>query len=182
MAYHYFDFRDNAKQDVRGLLTSLLGQLSAKSDSCYKILSELYSRHNAGSRQPVDDALKSCLIDMLEVEGQLATYVIVDGLDECPNKGVVSPREMVLDLLEKLVDLRLPNLRLCATSRREADIITAFESLTPHIMSLHDQSGQKNDINDYVRSVVYSDRKMRKWRVEDKELVIDTLVRNADGM
>jgi hypothetical protein len=49
-------------------------------------------------------------------------------------------------------------------------------------VSLHDQSGQKNDIRDYIKSVVYSDRKMRKWRVEDKELVIDTLVRKADGM
>ena len=182
MGYYYFDFKDKAKQDVRGLLSSLLGQLSARSDSCYKILSELYSRHNAGSRQPVDDALKQCLIDMMKVEGQLSTYIIVDGLDECPNTAMVSPREMVLDLLEELVDLQLPNLRLCTTSRREADIVTAFEPLASHIMSLHDQSGQKNDISDYIKSVVYSDRKMRKWRVEDKELVIDTLVRNADGM
>ena len=182
MGYYYFDFRDKAKQDVRGLLSSLLGQLSAKSDSCYKILSELYSRHNAGSCQPVDDALKQCLIDMLKVEGQLSTYIIVDGLDECSNTGVKSPRKMALDLLEELVDLRLPNLHLCTTSRREADIVTAFEPLASHTVSLHDQSGQKNDISDYIKFAVYSDRKMRKWRVEDKELVIDTLVRKADGM
>ena len=60
--------------------------------------------------------------------------------------------------------------------------MTAFEPLASHTVSLHDQSGQKNDISDYIKFAVYSDRKMRKWRVEDKELVIDTLVRKADGM
>ena len=182
MAYFYFDFRDKAKKDVRGLLTSLLSQLSAKSDVCYKILSELYSRHHAGSRQPVDDALKQCLIDMLQVPGQPATYIILDALDECPNTDVVSPRDEVLKLVEELINLSLPALRLCITSRREADIIPALQPLASHPMSLHDQNGQKEDISFYVKSVVNSDRRARRWRVEDKELVIDTLVRKAGGM
>jgi hypothetical protein len=38
------------------------------------------------------------------------------------------------------------------------------------------------DIADYVRSVVYSDSNMRRWRDEDKELVIETLSERADGM
>jgi hypothetical protein len=183
MAFFYFDFRDKAKQDARGLFTSLLGQLSAKSDSCYKILSELYSRHHARSWKPDDDALKQCLIDMLQVPGQPVTYIIVDALDECPNtSNVVSPRHEVLKLVEELVDLSLPNLRLCITSRREADIIPVLEDLASHSVSLHDQSGQKEDVSFYVKSVVHSDRRVRKWRVEDKELVIDTLVRKANGM
>jgi hypothetical protein len=51
-------------------------------------------------------------------------------------------------------------------------------------VSLHDQSGQKKDIEDYVRSVVYSDSEpiMRRWRKEDKELVVETLSNRADGM
>jgi hypothetical protein len=51
-------------------------------------------------------------------------------------------------------------------------------------VSLHDQSGQKKDIEDYVRSVVYSNSEpiMRGWRKEDKELVIETLSERADGM
>jgi hypothetical protein len=111
------------------------------------------------------------------------TYIIVDALDECPDtSGVVSLRERVLEVVEELVDLYLPNLRLCFTSRPEADIMAALSPLASHVVSLHDQRGQKEDIRDYVKSVVYSDRKMRKWRVEDKELVIDMLVRKADGM
>jgi hypothetical protein len=51
-------------------------------------------------------------------------------------------------------------------------------------VSLHDQSGQRKDIADYVRSVVYSDLQqiMRRWRTEDKELVIEMLTERADGM
>jgi hypothetical protein len=51
-------------------------------------------------------------------------------------------------------------------------------------VSLHDQRGQKRDVEDYVRSVVYSDAEpiMRRWRKEDKELVVKTLSERADGM
>jgi hypothetical protein len=183
MAYFYFDFRDNAKQGIHGLLTSILRQLSAKSDRCYDILSDLYSRHDAGSQQPSVHALKRCLMDMLCLPEQPVTYIIMDALDECPNtSGVVSPRDQVMELVEELVELDVQTLRLCVTSRPEADIVPTLESLSSHAVCLHEESGQSDDIAAYVRSVVESDRRMRKWRVEDKELVIDILVRKADGM
>jgi hypothetical protein len=120
---------------------------------------------------------------MLQITGQPATYIIVDALDECPNTSdVVSPRDQVLNLVEELANLSLPNLRLCITSRREADIIPVLEPLASHAVSLHDQNGQKEDINFYVKSVVHLDRRVRKWRLEDKELVIESLVRKANGM
>jgi hypothetical protein len=183
MVYYYFDFRDSAKQGIRGLLTSLLTQLSAKSDRCSGILSGLYSRHNSGSLQPSNDELKQCLVEMLLLPERQTTYIIVDALDECPNtSGVESPREHVLKLVEELVSLRLPTVRLCMTSRPEADIIPALEPLSSHVVSLHDQDGQKEAISEYIKYVVYSDRMMKKWRMEDKNLVIDTLVQKADGM
>jgi hypothetical protein len=51
-------------------------------------------------------------------------------------------------------------------------------------VSLHDQSGQKKDIVEYVKSVVYSNSEpiMRRWRAEDKELVVEVLSERADGM
>jgi hypothetical protein len=51
-------------------------------------------------------------------------------------------------------------------------------------VSLHDQSGQKEDIVEYVKSVVYSNSEpiMRRWRTEEKELVIEVLSERADGM
>jgi len=88
----------------------------------------------------------------------------------------------VLELIEKLIKLNLSNLRLCVTSRPEVDIRLSLEPLTTNCISLHEQIGQKKDIEDYVRSVVYSDRSMRRWREEDKKLVVETLTEKADGM
>jgi len=86
--------------------------------------------------------------------------------------------------MKELIDLRLPHLHICITSRPEIDIRKVFEPLTAFRVSLHNQSGQKKDIVDYVKSVVYSDSEpiMRRWRAEDKELVIETLSERADGM
>ena len=66
--------------------------------------------------------------------------------------------------------------------RPEIDIRNSLEPLTSNQISLHDQSGQKKDIVDYLNSVVYSDKNMRRWREEDKKVVIDVLSDRADGM
>jgi hypothetical protein len=86
--------------------------------------------------------------------------------------------------VEELVGLDLSNLRLCVTSRPEVDIRIVLEPLTspPSRISLHDELGQKQDIIDYIDSVVRSDRKMRRWREEDKQLIIQTLSDRAHGM
>ncbi len=38
------------------------------------------------------------------------------------------------------------------------------------------------DISDYVSDVVYSDRKMQRWRSDQRELVVEELCKKADGM
>jgi len=183
VAYFYCDFRDRKKQEVTGLLASLVSQLSAKSDLCYNILSSLYSEYDGGSQRPDDGTLLCCLEKMLKTEGIPTVYIIVDALDECPaDSGVKSHREWVLDRVKQLLDLRLPNLRICATSRPEADIQAALASSASHMICLHGEVGQNKDIADYVRSVVHSDWKMRRWRDEEKEMVISTLSQKADGM
>ncbi len=183
MTYFYCDFKDSKKQQVGGLLASLVAQLSAKSDACYDILSALYSECDGGSKQPSDDELMDCLEKMLTLEGQPPIYIIIDGLDECPGDSDQEyPRELVLQQVEKLAILHLPNVRICVTSRLEEDIQDVLTSLASHTVSLHDEQGQKKDIVDYVRHIVYSDRKMRKWREEDKEMVVETLSQKVDGM
>jgi hypothetical protein len=185
MAYFYFDFRDVDKRSRRNLLPSLLVQLSARSDPFCDVLSRLYKAHDDGARQPSDSALMRCLQDMLALPDQGPVYLILDALDECPNTtGVPSFREHVLDLVNDLVDLRLPSLHICVTSRPEVDIQDALMSVASHSVSLHDESGQQMDIAKYVESVVHSNsaRAVRRWRDADKELVIKTLSERADGM
>jgi len=135
--------------------------------------------------QPSDLGLLKCLREMFTHPDPCPTFLIMDALDECPDtSGIPSPREQVLRLVKELVELYLPNLHICVTSRPEVDIRDALESLTPFRVSLHDERGQKDDIVDYVKSVVCSDseRIMRRWKAEDKDLVIETLSKRADGM
>jgi hypothetical protein len=183
MAYYYFDFRDVKKQDRYGLLSSLLSQLSARSDPCYEVLSQLYSGNAGGAEKPDSGVLTKCIKDMLCLPGQDTIYIVIDALDECPDtSGIPSAREEVLELIEELASLNRSNVHLCVASRPEIDIRNALEPLKPLEISLHDEDGQKNDITEYIKSVVYSDRRMQNWREEDKQLVIDTLSDKADGM
>lgn len=183
MAYFAFDFKDNHKQTRLDLISSLLTQLAARSDLCSDKLSRLHSIHNPGGRMPTGADLEDCLIDMISLPDQGHVYIIIDAIDECPDApGVPSPREEVLELLEKLVKLHLPNLRLCVTSRHERDIQAVLEPLSSFSVSLHDERGQKEDILNYIKDVVHADQNMRRWRAEDQELVIKMLSERAGGM
>jgi len=184
LAYFYFDFRDVDKQKLHNLLPSLLIQLSAWSDPSCDILSQLYSSHGRGAQKPSDRAMLECLKEMLTLEAQGPIYIILDALDECPVTSTVppSPREEVLEFVDELVALHLSNVHICVTSRPEHDIRVVLEGLTEHLVSLHDESGQQEDITNYVTSFVYSNRRMKRWREEDKNLVIKTISEKADGM
>ena len=115
--------------------------------------------------------------------GQVPIYLIIDALDECPNDaGIPSSREKVLKLVKELAGLHHPILRLCITSRPEFDIHTTLGLLATQQLSLHDESGQKQDIANYVTSIVRSDERMKRWRDEDQTMVIDKLTEKADGM
>ena len=185
MAYFYFDFRDLNKQSCHDLLCSLVFQLSTHSIPCCDILHRVYKTHKDGTQQPSDDAFKECLKEMLRLLAEGPIFIILDALDECPDScGLPSPRGEVLQLVKELVDLRLHGLYICATSRPEVDIRAVLEPLAFRSISLHDEGGQRTDIADYVRSVVNSSPSaaMRRWRADDKNLVIETLTERADGM
>lgn len=183
LGFFYCDFRDDDKKNIRGLVSSLLVQLCDHSDIYSAFLCEFYSTHGDGSRQPSDKALIGCLSDILKHPGQAPIYIIIDGLDECPNVfGMPSPREKILVFLKGLVGLHLQSFHICITSRPEVDITVALNPFPFRTISLHDESGQKQDIVSYINSIVLTDANMERWRTEDKELVINVLTRKADGM
>jgi hypothetical protein len=186
MAYFYFDFKELEKQNRRNLLPSLLVQLSAQSSPRCNILHRLYLDHDKGTHKPTEAVFMQCLKDMLTVPNQPPIYIILDAVDECPNSYGIpsSPRERVLTLVKELIDLHIPHLHICATSRPEFDIRATLGPLSLYTVPLHDQSGQKQDIVDYVNSVVYSDSEtmMKRWREDDKKRVVESLSERANGM
>jgi NACHT domain len=183
LAMFYHDFREDQKRDFRGLLASLLFQLCDQSDFYIHILSTFYLTHCRGAQSPGDDELTQCLKDLLEFPGQAPVYLIIDALDECPNTSAMpSPREQVLELLVQLIESRLTSLYICVTSRPETDIKVVLQPLTFRSVSIHEDRGQLEDIENYIRSVVNTDPRTRRWKEEDKEVVIDVLTERADGM
>ena len=183
LAFFYHDFREDQKRDLRGLLSSVLFQFCDQSDAYYDILSKFYSTHRSGVENPSDDALVRCLEDILKLPGQAPIFLIVDALDECSSTSAMpSHREKALELLEKLIESRIPNLRICVTSRPEFDIKVVLQPLTFLSISLQDETGQMEDIERYIKSVVEKDPRNRRWTAQDKQMVIDALTRNADGM
>ena len=183
LVVYYYDYREHEKTDLRGLLSSMLVQLCDQSDSYCGVLSTFYSTHHDRAQLPSDDELVGCLKNLLGLPGQAPVYLIVDALDECSNAtSLPSDREKVLMFLADLVDSHLPNLRMCVTSRPEANIKRVLELLSSRSVSLADGRGQIEDINNYIKSFVNSNGKMQRWKPEDKQLVIDVLIERADGM
>ena len=159
LVFFYHDFREEEKRSLRGLLLSMLLQLCDQSDSYCDLLSVFYSTHRNGSQTVRSDELIRCLKDILKLPGQAPVFLILDALDECSNAcPIPSPREKVLTLVEELIDSQLPNLRMCVTSRPETDIKAVLEPMTFSSISLHDESGQMEDIENYIKSAVNASR------------------------
>jgi hypothetical protein len=178
LAIFYYDFREEGKRHVLGLLSSVLFQLCDQSDFYYDIMSAFYSAHRNGAQSPSDDELIQCLMDLLKRPGPRPVYLVIDALDECPStSSLSSPREKLLSLLEDLVEVQIPNLRICVTSRPEVEEPLAFCSV-----SLHEESGQKEDIMKYIESIVNMNKNMQNWKAVQKQLVIDVLIKKVDGM
>jgi hypothetical protein len=119
----------------------------------------------------------------VKLPGLPQVYLIVDGLDESPNTSTQSDhRDRVLSFLDGLVNAQLQNLRLCVTSRPEVDIRGILEPLAFCSVSLESESGQKKDMNSYIKSIVHADKNMKSWKPKHKQLVIDVLTEKADGM
>ena len=185
LAYYHFDSRESKKQDLYGLVSSLLSQLSAESDSYRDLLSNLYSENASGTRRLSSSAASACLTDMLKSPGQGRVYIIIDALDECPATNVSgrpSVREEVLELINEVVSLKSPNVHLCVASRPEIDVIKFLRPLKPLEVSLHDEVGQKDDLAKYIESAVHSNSKTKGWNDEERQLIIDTLSNGANGM
>jgi hypothetical protein len=164
LAYYYFDFRDKERQNIRNFITSILLQLSESSNRCCDIISDLYFSHMNGTRRPSNSALMSCLKEIITA-AELPVFIIIDALDECSDTpGIPTPPEAILDVVKDLAHLRNPNLHICVTSRQEVDAKLAPMAVSA--VSLHEQSGRKRDIANYVSYVMSLDENLKKWRDE----------------
>ena len=119
------------------------------------------------------------LIGTLRTSSDLSRYRCLGRMSE--HISAAPPRPS-LDVPRGPRRLNLSNLRICITSRPETDIKPILEPLTFRSISIHDEKGQIEDIENYIQSVVNTGAQSRRWKREDKQLVIDILTKHADGM
>jgi hypothetical protein len=183
IAYFYFEFGDLPKRRVRNLLSSLLVQLAARSDTRRKVLHDLYSSHSDGAREATEEALLESLKDMLKLTTQGPTFLFVDGLNEA--LPAAQPQCDATKVIEELVALGPPDLRIFATSRSivDPDIEEplTLESLASHTVCLHETQGHLDDIRFWIDWCIKENKRMKRWRYEDKVDTVETLSKKGAG-
>jgi hypothetical protein len=180
LAYFYCDFRDPAKRSVQNAIFSLLIQLAAQSDRRREVLDEFYSDYGSDSQKPSVDSLLKCLRDMLSNPAQGATYIIIDGLDECLSSNPQGKRDSVR-LIQALVSFKRKDLRIFATNLHEEDIHNALQPIASHTVSLHENEEHLKDIIDYIKWRIQENSRMRRWRYEDRVSTWEVLSEKAAG-
>jgi hypothetical protein len=99
----------------------------------------------------------------------------------CRNTFQAQSRGEVLELLNRLVNLNIQNLRLCVTSLPEIDIQHSLSRSNPYFIDLYNHKEQQQDIATFVQDKVHSEGMMQRWPEAHKERVIKTLTDKADG-
>jgi hypothetical protein len=174
VAYFYFDFNDEKKQDANLMVRSLVSQLSQHYARVPQKLDSLFSSCRGGQQQPSDDAVFGVLQTL--VDEFPCTYFVIDALNECIN------RKELVSVIRRIVAWKAQGLHILFTSRRERDIESALEGMLDNwnILSIPTDAVD-NDIQRYVCRRLSEDHNFQKWPSDDKKLIKSSL-RGTCGM
>ena len=173
LAYFYFDFQNRDKQQCESLLRSLIAQFSDQAPSTPEVLQQLYSRCQSSRHGPDSDDLTATLQCIVQ-EFQHA-YIIIDALDEC------TERELLLELVEKVVDWKSSTLHILVISRQEREIEDSLILRCRHTMALQD-SVVARDIEIHVCEKLQNEPKLKKWPPKVQAEIKEKLTKGACGM
>ncbi|KAI9706227.1 MAG: hypothetical protein M1812_008241 [Candelaria pacifica] len=155
IAFFYFTFNNDSKQNVSSMLRALLLQLSSQCQDGHTNLTRLHESYKAG--MPPSPVLLEYL--RLLIQKFRHSYIILDALDESPR---IASRGYVLDTLETMRKWGLSGLHLFVTSRDEPDIRESLD--LPNTQQVRMQNaGIDKDIADFIISRLGEDRRLRKW-------------------
>ena len=102
-------------------------------------------------------------------------YVVLDALDECRD------REQLLALVEEVVNWKIGELHILATSREERDIADCIGPLVTAQINLH-QTLVDADIQTHLRERLRNDPKLKRWPAKVHEQIEAALTEGAHGM
>ena len=173
IAFFYFAFNDESKQDESAMLRALLMQLSGQLQDSYLDLTHLHNSYKPGI------PASSVLIDYLRrlIQRFHHVYIVLDALDESPRLGA---RGQVLDTIEVMQKWSLPGLHLFVTSRDEPDIRNSLDFPLGQEVKMRN-AGIDKDIANFVSSRLQEDRRLRKWLTYSNKIQ-ETFAKRAQGV
>lgn len=160
IAFFYFKFDDESKQDVSAMLRALILQLSSQTEGI-RALERLYGSYRTTT--PPTYALMECLGQIIQELQDV--YIILDALDECP-------RNQRSAMLRALVDLHASSergLHILATSRDEVDIRDMIGDLADDKIPMRNSHVEK-DIALFISQHLRQEKSLEIW-AEDRDLI-----------
>ncbi|RYP18310.1 hypothetical protein DL765_004030 [Monosporascus sp. GIB2] len=173
IAFFFFTFNDDGKQDASAMLRALVLQLSGQLDRSHTILSRLHSSYRNAT--PPDQALLGCLRQLVQAFRDV--YIILDALDESPR---AKHRGLTLEILNDMRAWLEPGLHLLVTSRDEPDIREELGELSEEIIAMRNDAVDR-DIASFVSQRLRDDRRLRKWE-EFYNRIESVLTERAKGV
>jgi hypothetical protein len=173
IAFFYFTFNDESKQDESAMLRALLLQLSGQLSDSHTDLARLHDSYHTGI--PPAIVLTVHLRHLVQKFDQV--YILFDALDESPRYG---QRDQVLNTIETMRKWLLPGMHLLVTSRDEPDI---RESLSPvgNEEVIMKNAEINHDISNFISGQLEIDPKLRKWRAHH-DRIQQVLAERAQGV
>ncbi|KAF7976053.1 hypothetical protein HWV62_7968 [Athelia sp. TMB] len=157
-AYAYFFFDGTVVQCGESMPTALV---------------ELYRACDGSHRQPLESQLENTLRSI--VENFDHTYLVIDSLDECVEKGDL------LRWIQNVTSVSSRRLHLMLTSRPEPDIEHGLGSLSSVDKIQIGDETMTGDISAYLDARLQS-AEMVKWKEPEKREIKRTLVDGSGGM
>jgi hypothetical protein len=173
IAFFYFSFNDESKQEDHSMLHALLLQLSVQFQDGEKELEQLHELYKT-STPPLE-----VFLDLLQrFLGRFRdTYIFLDALDESPQDH---GREGVLGAIQAIRNWCSPSVHLLVTSRNQLDIRESLEPSCDCDLSMKN-SGIDKDITDFVSYQLDNDTKLQRWKARHSEIQTK-LTQGAQGV
>lgn len=180
LAYYYFSFSDIKKQNVDGMLASLIKQVCSRRPN--KQLLDRLGEYMVKEQRPDTKTFGEMLI--LSLSEYSDVYVVIDALDECPVLN--ERRERLLESLDYILANAPGSLHVFLTSRKEPDIdaqmsVHLSQPFKVEIDLLAHQEILNRDICHYIDSRLAT-KKLKSWPENMKMKARESLLDKADCM
>jgi hypothetical protein len=173
IAFFFFTFNDDSKQNTSAMLRALVLQLSGQLNDNNGPISGLYESYC--NFTPPGEAFVDCLQQLVQAFKDV--YTILDALDESPPNQY---REDVLQTLTKIRAWKEPGLHLLVTSRDATDIREELGASPDETISMKNESVDR-DIATFISHHLRDNRRLRKWS-EHYDQIETVLTSRAKGM